>query len=214
MLYEGVACAAFMPYTNWCLGTELAFGTGTWSRPEIFVRSFGDVYPVFSGTCNTYRGVAGIFPDLGAEPRHEDAMNYVFLIGERFDVLGLHPLNKDDPFGQHLKQLVALRKRVRDVVYDGRMLDVQGLSGMPEGVEARVFVRRDPESTVVTIWDRRAEKQPWELRVDTSALPASAGASKVSVLMLDGTAEVLMANESAGRLTLTVPGQEVLALRF
>jgi hypothetical protein len=60
MLYEGVACAALMPYTNWCLGTELSFGTGTWSRPEIFAYSLGDVYPVFSGTCNTWKGIGKI----------------------------------------------------------------------------------------------------------------------------------------------------------
>jgi hypothetical protein len=94
LLYEGVACAALMPYTNWCLGTELSFGSGPWSRPEIFVYSFGDVYPAFSGTCNRWTGIQTIFPDLKDTQRHEEAMNYVFLLGERFDALGLHPLDK------------------------------------------------------------------------------------------------------------------------
>lgn len=214
MLYEGVACAAFMPYTNWCLGTELSFGSGAWSRPEIFVRSFGDVYPVFSGTCNSIQGVAGIFPDLGPTPRHEDALNYVFLIGERFDILGLHNVAHDCPFGQHVKNLVALRKRIRDVVYSGRLLDVQGLSGMPEQVEARVFVRRDPGAAVVTIWDRRADKQPWELQVDTKVLTLSTGLSSITGLMLDGSTAAIPGVVRDGKLIATVPGAEVLALKI
>jgi hypothetical protein len=40
------------------------------------------------------------------------------------------------------------------------MLDVQGLGDTPEQVEARMFMRRSPETAVVTVWDRRAEKTP------------------------------------------------------
>ncbi|NPV48967.1 MAG: LamG domain-containing protein [Armatimonadetes bacterium] len=214
MLYEGVACAAFMPYTNWCLGTELSFGSGAWSRPEIFVRSFGDVYPVFSGTCNTIQGVAAIFPDLGPKPRHEDALNYVFLIGERFDILGLHGVPRESPFGQHVRNLIALRKRIRDVVYSGRMLDVQGLGDTPEQVEARVFVRRSPETAVVTVWDRRAEKTAWELEIDTRELGLSAGMCKIDCLMLDGTTVRAVSVARDGMLSVTVPGHEALALRI
>lgn len=215
MLYEGVACAALMPYTNWCLGTELSFGSGAWSRPEIFVYSFGDVYPVFSGTCNVWTGIKNIFPDLGEGARHEDAMNYVFLTGERFDVLGLHPADPKDTYKEHVRSLVALRKKVRDVVYAGRMRDQLGLAGMPEGVAARVFVMEAKPKTkagvVVTAWDRRAEKGAWELRIDQGQLQ---GLTAVRVLMLDGTEQAATVREEAGALVVSMPAAEVCAVRF
>ena len=218
ILYEGVACAGLMPWTNWCLGTELSFGSGAWSRPEIFCTSFGDVYPVFSGTCNTWEGIKRIFPDLAETGRRQDAMNYVFLNGERFDVLGLHPLNKEDPYGQHVKQLVSLRKKVHDVIYQGRMRDALGLSGMPEQVEARVFLGQTsagvPPATVVTVWDRRAERKPWELTIDSSALPWPSGLKQAKALQLDGTERDVAVTLEGAKLRLTVPAGEVCALRF
>jgi hypothetical protein len=213
MLYEGVACAAFMPYTNWCLGTEFAFGSGTWSCPEVFAFSFSDVYPVFSGTCNTWEGIRRIWPDL-APGRHEDTMNYVFLLGERFDTLGLHPLRTDDPYGQHVRALVALRARVRDIVYEGRMADRLGLSGTPDGVEARVFVRQTPPGAVVTVVDRRLARAPWELRIRTGDLPWPAGLTRARVLRLDGSDAEAPLTAQDGALSVTVEAAEVQAIRF
>lgn len=213
MLYEGVACAALMPYTNWCLGTEFSFGSGPWSRPEIFVYSFGDVYPVFSGTCNTWAGIRSIFPDLRETGTQQDTMNLVFLNGERFDTLGLPTPDKQTPYSTHLRKLVALRKQVREVVYRGRMMDVRGLSGMPAQVEARVFVSgaAGKPAAVVTIWDRRQAKTPWELRVDTAALPWPGGLKTGKVLLLDGTSRPLPMS-SGPVLTLPIPAEEVCAL--
>ncbi len=210
ILYEGVACAALMPYTNWCLGTELSFGSGTWSRPEIFVYSFGDVYPVFSGTCNVWTGIGHIWPDL-EKPRHEDAMNLVFLNGERFDTLGLYPLDKQSEFGEHVRRLVALRRKIRDVVYRGRFRDVLGLSGMPERVEARLFVR-EGVGAVVTIVDRRKERAAWDLSLDTAA---AGRAPKARLLLLDGSEKQLEVREEGDVLAVTIaPEAEVCAVRF
>ncbi|MDI9586677.1 MAG: hypothetical protein QM473_20815, partial [Acidobacteriota bacterium] len=214
ILYEGVACAAFMPWTDWCLGTELSFGSGTWSKPEIFVYSFGDVYPVFSGTCNTWKGIGAIFPDL-AEPTHEDALNYVFLIGERFDTLGLHPLRPEWPFGEHVRKLVALRKKVRDVVYSGRMMDALGLSGMPDRVEARASVRKEPASAVVTVVDRRPERGEWSLSIDTAALPWPEGLTRARLLLLDGAERDLPVSRDGALVTVDIETTtNVFAVRF
>jgi len=211
MLYEGVACAAFMPYTNWCLGTQLSFGSGAWSRPEIFDYSFGDVYPVFAGSCNVWTGIGQIWPDL-QPPRHEDAMNFVFLNGERFDTLGLYPVNPQSVIGEHVKKLVALRRKVRDIVYQGRFRDVLGLSGMPEKVEARLFVR-EGAGAAVTVVDRRAERKPWELRIDPSVL-GEPPATTARLLLLDGSEKPLEARRDAGALSLTIdPATEVCAVR-
>jgi hypothetical protein len=186
MLYEGVACAALMPYTNWVLGTELSFGAGINGRPEIFCYSFGDVHPVFSGTCNRWTGISKIWPDLGDKPKHEDALNLVFLNGERFDVLNLHLIEPDSDYAVHVRQLLALRRAVRDVVYRGRFMDQRGLSGMPETVAARVFVRQSPPGAVLTIVDRRGARVPWELSVDPAALPWPKGLAKAQFFRLDG----------------------------
>lgn len=211
MLYEGVACAAFMPYTNWCLGTQFSFGSGAWSRPEILDYSFGDVYPVFAGSCNVWTGIGQIWPDL-QPPRHEDAMNFVFLNGERFDTLGLYPADPNSVFGEHVRKLVALRRKVRDVVYQGRFRDVLGLSGMPEKVEARLFVR-EGTGAVVTLVDRRAERKPWDLRLDSSAL-RGAPATSVRLLLLDGQEKPLQAIKDGGALVVTIdPATEVCAVR-
>lgn len=218
LLYEGVACAAFMPYTNWCLGTELSFGSGTWSRPEIFVYSFGDVYPVFSGSCNTWAGIGKIWPDLDP-PRHEDAMNLVFLIGERFDTLGLYPLDTQSEFGKHVRRLVALRRKIADIVYRGRMRDVLGVSGMPERVEARLFVH-PKAGAAVTIVDRRKEKSPWSLTLEPAALPTSdqemlARLATAQLLLLDGTEKSLAIQRNGKNLVLRiVPAEEVCAIRL
>ena len=214
ILYEGVACAALMPWTNWCLGTEFSFGYGTWSRPEIFVYSFGDVYPVFSGTCNTWKGIGSIWPDL-AKPQQQDAMNHVFLTGERFDTLGLWKADPQSDYCRHLRQLIALRAKVRDTTYQGRMLDVRGLTGMPERVEARLFVRHDPGEAIVTVVDRRPERQAWELAVQTAELPWPAGLTRAVLLELDGSERPLALETAGGRVSLRLdPAPGVAALRL
>lgn len=219
MLYEGVACAALMPYTNWCLGTAYSFGGGPWSRPEIMDYSFSDVYPVFSGTCNTWTGIKRIFPDLKDTGRQEDTMNYVFILGDRFDTLGLPPADKQTPYSQHVKKLVALRKKIHDIVYKGRLMDIRGLSGMPERVEARVFTLMTrgagvTPAAVVTSWDRRADPQPWELTIDTAQLPWPQGATRAKAMLLDGTAQAVPVKQDGSRLVVTVPASEIAAVRF
>ncbi len=213
LLYEGVACAALMPWTNWCLGTEYSFGSGEWSRPEVFCYSFGDVYPVFAGTANTWRGIGNIWTDL-AEPRQEDAMNLVFLNGERFDILGQWPL-EDTPYVRHLQGLLGMRRQLRDVVYAGRMMDALGLSGVPEHVSARIFVRQEPAAAVVTVVDRRDEHAPWELIIDTSDLPWPDGITAATLLTLDGEERPVELRPDGATIRVALDGQgEVCALRL
>lgn len=214
ILYEGVACAALMPWTNWCLGTEFSFGYGTWSRPEIFVYSFGDVYPVFSGTCNTWKGIGSIWPDL-EKPRQQDAMNHVFLTGERFDTLGLWKADPQSDYCRHLRQLIALRAKIRDTTYQGRLLDVRGLAGMPERVEARLFLRQEPAEAVVTLVDRRRERAAWELAIQSAGLPWPSGLTRATLLGLDGGERPLGMEAVQGRFSLRLdPAPAVAAIRL
>jgi len=191
----------------------LSFGSGAWSRPEIFIYSFSDVYPVFSGSCNVWTGIGVIWPDL-QEPRHEDAMNLIFLNGERFDTLGLYPLNKESAVGEHVRRLVALRAKLRDIVYKGRFMDDLGLSGMPEAVSARVFVRPEPAGVVVTAVDRRAQREAWNLSIDTAALPWPEGLANVQWLGVDDAEQQVEAELRDGKLVIPMAPAEVGAVRI
>ena len=204
VLYEGVACAALMPYTNWALGTELSFGGGVNGRPEIFCYSFGDVHPIFSGTCNSWKGISNIWKDLGADAKHEDALNLVYLNGERFDVLNLHLIDPESGFATHVRQLLELRRRVRDIVYRGRFMDQRGLSGMPETVAARVFVQQSPPGAVLTIVDRRLKRVAWELSLDPAALPWPQGLTKAQLFGLDGSTRNADVTSRDGRLRFSI----------
>ncbi|MCC6446844.1 MAG: hypothetical protein IT210_25755 [Armatimonadetes bacterium] len=210
LLYEGPACAAFMPYTNWVLGEEFAFGTDRFSRPDIFAYSFSDVYPVFAGSCNVWQGVSHFYDDL-PNPRHEDAVNRVFLIGERFDTLGLYPLNRESSFGEHIKKLVALRQKVRDIVYQGRFYEALGLSGMPPKAEARVFIRKTRPGVILTLLDRRVERSPWVLSIDTSALPWPAKLSRATLLSLDGSSTPARMSRQGRLVRLEIQLQEEIS---
>lgn len=141
-------------------------------------------------------------------------MNMVFLLGERFDALNLWQVPQDTPYGAHMKQLIALRAKLREVVYAGRMMDERGLSGTPEGVEARVFVRQDPPGAVVTVWDRRPERDAWELRVETSALPWPEGLTSARLLALDGSERSAALAQDGGLITVPVAAAEVCAIKF
>ena len=142
-------------------------------------------------------------------------MDYVFLLGERFDTLGLWKADPQSDYCRHLRQLVALRAKVRDTVYRGRMLDVRGLSGMPARVEARIFVRQAPAEAVLTVVDRRPERAPWTLTITPAELPWPAGLGRAVRLDLDGSAPPLELHGADGRLTLRLdPAPAVTALRL
>jgi hypothetical protein len=142
-------------------------------------------------------------------------MNLVFLIGERFDALGLYPLKKDSAYGEHVRKLVALRAKIRDIVYKGRCMDQRGLSGMPERVEARIFARQEPPGVAVTVVDRRKERAAWELRIDTNDLSWLTGTVKGRFLHLDGTEREAVLVSQDGKLhTKIEPSAEVYTLRL
>jgi len=94
------------------------------------------------------------------------------------------------------------------------MADRLGLSGMPEKVEARVFVRQTPPGAVVTVVDRRPEHAPWELSIRTGDLPWPAGLMRARVLRLDGTEAEAPLVMRDGVVSLAVEAAEVQAVRF
>lgn len=85
---------ALTQYQSHALGLEFVGNLMNYPKPEIFAYTFPEV-PIFSGTCNNYNATKDYYPGENTEFTHEDALNRVFLIGNRFDVIG-YPLRKDD----------------------------------------------------------------------------------------------------------------------
>ena len=91
-------------------------------------------------------------------------------MGFRYDVL-LYPLRSGtEPQCDYLKQLIALRKAIKRDLYSSEFRDTVGLGELPPRVEGKSFRGRNGEGAVVTILDRRADKESFTLEVVPSAL--------------------------------------------
>lgn len=193
---------ALMQFNSHALGIELVDGITRYPHPEIYTYTFPE-HAIFSGTCNgAGSGLKYYYPDL-QKPRREDTMNRVFLMGYRFDILA-YPVNRQDPFMQYLKQLIALRQRIKDPLYDSDFRDEIGLGPMPEKVYAKLSHHRQGKSLTVTLVDRRAAvKQPFELTIDLAANGA-ASASRATLYEF-GAARVLPTKPQGGKLRLEIP---------
>ena len=154
-----------MQYNSHALGVEMVAGLTDWPRPEIYTYTFPD-HPIYSGSCNNQRGLVNYYADRPANLTRRDAMNRVFLMGFRFDVLG--PL--DDTFMQYMKDLIALRQQIKGELYRSAFRDTVGLGEVPERVEAKVFRHSSGASMTLTILDRRERKEAFDLTIDLEAL--------------------------------------------
>ena len=191
---------------------EMVAGLTRYPHPEIYTYTFPQ-HAIFSGTCNgAGSGLKYYYPGL-EKPRREDVMNRVFLMGYRFDILS-HPIDRKASFPLYLRSLIALRQRVKADLYAADFRDTIGLGPLPEGMEAKLFRRRDGGSLIVNVVDRRqGEKVPLELTIDLGkndfADPAAA-----TMYGLDGRQTPLTLRTEQGKLTLQVPalGGEVAAI--
>ncbi len=197
---------AMMQYNSHALGIEMVEGLTCYPRPEIYTYTFPE-HAIFSGSCNGagsglhyYRGYEEM-----THPRRQDAMNRVFLMGYRFDVLFGH-IDKTDPFHQYMRTLIALRQKIKADIYGGEFRDTIGLGVLPDRMEAKVFRRRDGSSLTLAFIDRRVgDKLPFKLLLD---LPANrVGKVESAVLhLLDGSAIPIPAVTGPdGKLELSVP---------
>jgi hypothetical protein len=137
-------------------------------------------------------------------PRREDTLNRVFLMGYRFDLL-LHISDRNAPFAQYLRRLVALRQEVKADLYVSDFRDEIGLGPLPEKVYAKLFRRGDGQSLTVSLIDRRAgKKSPFELTIDLSKheFPQPGPAL---LHEFDSRHTQLTAHTNQGKLVLQVP---------
>lgn len=167
-----------MQYNSHALGIEMVGGLTNWPRPEIYSYSFPE-HPIYSGTCNNQAGLVNFYPDRPPRLTHQDAMDRVFLMGYRFDVLA-YPLKRDDAYILYLKDLIALRQQIKADLYASAFRDTVGLGPLPEKVEAKVFRHARAASLTLTLLDRRETKAAFELTVDLAALQM--GGLKTAVL--------------------------------
>ena len=154
---------ALMQYNSHALGIELVGGLTCYPYPEIYTYTFPE-HPIFSGSCNNQEGLIYYYSDL-EKPNREDAMNRVFLMGYRFDIM-IGRVNKDDPYHKYLKDLISLRRKIR-AIYSSDFRDTIGLGKLPENVFMKLFRPRDGKSLILTIIDRRIElKEPYDVNID------------------------------------------------
>ncbi len=195
---------AMMQYNSHALGIELVEGLTCYPRPEIYTYTFPE-HAIFSGSCNGAGSALHYYYADMTHPRREDAMNRVFLMGYRFDVL-FGRVNKEDTFHQYMRSLIALRQKIKGDIYTGEFRDTIGLGVLPERMEAKVFRRRDGGSLTLALLDRRVgEKMPFQLQVDLSA--NSIGKVEGAVLyLLDGSAiPIPVVASPTGTVELSVP---------
>ncbi len=203
---------ALMQYNSHALGIELIDGLTRYPHPEIYTYTFPE-HAIFSGTCNgAGSGLKYYYPDM-EKPRREDAMNRVFLMGYRFDIL-LGSVDRNAPFSQYLRQLIALRQQVKADLYASDFRDEIGLGPLPEKVYAKLFRRRDGDALTLNLVDRRqGTKSPLELAIDLDKHDFSKPGT-ATLYDLDGHQARLTSQVSHGMLTLRVPPQigEVAAI--
>ena len=193
-----------MQYNSHALGIELVEGLTCYPRPEIYTYTFPE-HAIFSGSCNGSGGALHYYYADMPNPRREDAMNRVFLMGYRFDIM-IGRVIKTDPFHQYMRNLIALRQKIKADLYTGEFRDTLGLGVLPERMEAKVFRRRDGGSLTLTFLDRRVgDKLPFKLLLD---LPVNRvyKVKRAVLYLLDGTAIPVPAIAGAnGMLELSVP---------
>jgi len=201
-------CDALMVYQSHALGIELVGRQTKYPCPDIYTYTFPH-HPIFSGSCNSWKGVAQYYDDM-TEPKHQDAMDRVFLMGYRFDVLG-YPLDKRSDYVQHLRRLIALRKRIKGDLYESSFKHTIGLGDLPKGVDARLFRQDEGESLTIAFLDRRKDRAALSLDVDCGKLDVD-GLSRATLYTLDGH-EVVVPLQARGEgcIRLDVPKREGVA---
>ena len=194
---------ALMQYNSHALGIEMVGGLTRYPHPEIYTYTFPE-HPIFSGSCNNQLGLVYYYPEL-EKPRREDAINRVFLMGYRFDIM-VGRINKDDPYHQYLQHLIALRQKIKTELYNSDFRDTIGLGAMPEKVYVKLFRRRDGGSLTLTILDRRQKvKEPFDITIELAKHDFQA-AEEATLYLFDGEENALTVEQTnEGGLTLRVP---------
>ncbi|MDQ1316654.1 MAG: hypothetical protein QG588_302 [Candidatus Poribacteria bacterium] len=194
---------ALMQYNSHALGIELVGGLTKYPHPEIYTYTFPE-HPIFSGSCNNQEGLIYYYDDL-EKPTREEAMNRVFLMGYRFDIM-IGRINENDLYHQYLKKLITLRQKIKSDVYESDFRDTIGLGELPKNVYAKLFRQIDRNNLIVTLLDRRKDlRESFNLSIDLLKNDLSK-AKDVILYLLDGNEINLQFQETEdGILKLAMP---------
>jgi hypothetical protein len=207
---------ALMQYNSHALGIELVGGLTKYPQPEIYTYTFPE-HPIFSGSCNNQEGLIYYYDDL-EKPTREEAMNRVFLMGYRFDIM-IGCINENDLYHQYLKKLITLRQKIKPEIYESDFRDTIGLGELPKNFYAKLFRRIDRNNLIVTLLDRRKDlKESFNLSIDLSKNDLSK-AKDVTLYLLNGNELNLQFQETEdGILKLAMPsldsGVSVILIKF
>ena len=196
----------FMQYNSHALGLELIDGLTEHQKPEIYTYTFPH-HPIFSGSCNgAGSGLKHYYKDL-EKPTRQETFNRVFLMGYRFDILG-YKLRKDDPDVVYLRDLIALRQKIKGELYRSSFKDERGLGALPGNVHAKVFRHDAGKSVTVALLDRREKKDAMTLSIRPASLQAS-GLKRATLFTLDGKSIELGVKPAAnGALEVELPARQ------
>jgi hypothetical protein len=127
-------------------------------------------------------------------------------MGYRFDILG-YKLQKDNADMIYLRDLIALRQRIKGDLYRSSFKDEIGLGPLPGNVYAKVFRHDDARSVTVALVDRREKKDAMTVSVSPAALQVG-GLKKATLYTLGGEPSDLKVSSAAdGRLEVEVPAR-------
>lgn len=197
---------AFMQYNSHALGLELIDGLTEHQKPEIYTYTFPH-HVIFSGSCNgAGSGLKHYYKDL-AKPTRQETFNRVFLMGYRYDILG-YKLQKDNPDMIYLRDLIALRQKIKGDLYRSSFRDEIGLGPLPANVYAKVFRHDEGKSVTVTLVDRREKKDAMIVSIDPALLHV--GAPKKAVLFTLGAeaVELGIGPGAGGAAAVEVPARQ------
>jgi hypothetical protein len=176
--------------------------------PEVFAYTFPD-YIIIDGFANPPVEWIGrcYYPDMDGEAGLEDLVNRVYLLGFRFDVTPLPPgsrIKRGEPLTEHVRRLIALRKRVKQLQYASRFMDDLGLKCGSEKVVAKVFKDLKGRRVLINLIDYRPEKSRFLIEVDTD-LYDLAGEVACRLYGVDGQEAGLKAKLNRGKLLVEIP---------
>lgn len=196
-------CDALMQYNSHALGLELIEGITRYLKPEIYTYTFPE-HAIFSGSCNgAGSGLHYYYPDLAGKPSKVDVYNRAFLMGYRFDILDR--ITPGDPTSEYLKNLIALRQRVKHLLYTSSFRDDIGLGKLPDKVYAKLFRSNDGKQLFVSMVDRREGKQlPFKMTIDLS-LNEFQGNRSASILGFNNYKAKVPTKTSTHTIELQVP---------
>lgn len=141
--------------------------------PEVFAYTFPD-YIIIDGFANPPVEWIGecYYPDMDGEVGLEDLMNRVYLFGFRFDVTPLPAgsrIKSGEPLTEHLRRLIALRKKVKQLQYESRFMDDLGVKCDAEKVVAKAFKGLDGRRILINLIDYRSERKEFLIEIDADS---------------------------------------------